>query len=100
MTRRRCGLASAESMASNWSPAAMSDELSFICKKYLTYVRESIPHIRSAGLTGACWAAKIAASNGEKDEMGKPKLYGISGSRALRAIWGIEEVGIDYEHVP
>jgi len=32
--------------------------------------------------------------------MTKPKLYGISGSRALRAIWGIEETGIDYEHVP
>lgn len=32
--------------------------------------------------------------------MSKPKLYGISGSRALRAIWGIEEVGIDYEHAP
>lgn len=32
--------------------------------------------------------------------MNKPKLFGISGSRALRAIWGIEEVGIDYEHVP
>ena len=32
--------------------------------------------------------------------MSKPKLYGLSGSRALRAIWGMEEVGIDYEHVP
>ena len=32
--------------------------------------------------------------------MTKPRLFGISGSRALRAIWGIEEVGIDYEHVP
>ena len=32
--------------------------------------------------------------------MTKPKLFGISGSRALRAIWGIEETGIDYEHVP
>ena len=32
--------------------------------------------------------------------MTKPKLYGISGSRALRAIWGIEEVGIDFEQVP
>ena len=32
--------------------------------------------------------------------MSKPKLFGISGSRALRAIWGIEETGIDYEHVP
>jgi glutathione S-transferase len=31
--------------------------------------------------------------------MNKPKLYGISNSRALRAIWGIEEVGIDYEHI-
>ncbi len=32
--------------------------------------------------------------------MTKPKLFGISGSRAIRAIWGIEETGIDYEHVP
>ncbi len=32
--------------------------------------------------------------------MSKPKLFGISGSRALRALWGIEEVGIDYEQVP
>lgn len=32
--------------------------------------------------------------------MTKPKLFGISGSRALRAIWGIEETGIAYEHVP
>ena len=32
--------------------------------------------------------------------MAKPKLFGISGSRALRAVWGIEETGIDYEHVP
>lgn len=32
--------------------------------------------------------------------MAKPKLFGISGSRAIRAIWGIEETGIDYEHVP
>ncbi len=32
--------------------------------------------------------------------MSKPKLFGISGSRALRALWGIEEIGIDYEHVP
>jgi glutathione S-transferase len=32
--------------------------------------------------------------------MTQPTLYGISGSRALRAIWGIEEVGIAYEHVP
>jgi glutathione S-transferase len=29
----------------------------------------------------------------------KPKLFGIAKSRAIRAIWGIEEVGIDYEHV-
>ena len=29
-----------------------------------------------------------------------PRLYGISGSRALRALWGIEETGIAYEHVP
>jgi glutathione S-transferase len=32
--------------------------------------------------------------------MGKPTLYGISASRALRAIWGIEETGIDYHHLP
>ena len=28
------------------------------------------------------------------------KLYGISGSRALRSIWAIEEVGVEYEQVP
>jgi glutathione S-transferase len=32
--------------------------------------------------------------------MSKPRIYGISGSRALRSLWAIEEVGIDYEHVP
>jgi glutathione S-transferase len=32
--------------------------------------------------------------------MGKPTLFGISGSRALRALWGMEETGIDYDHVP
>jgi glutathione S-transferase len=30
----------------------------------------------------------------------RPRLFGISGSRAIRAIWGMEETGIDYEHVP
>ena len=32
--------------------------------------------------------------------MSKPKLYGTSGSRALRSIWMMEELGIDYEHIP
>ena len=32
--------------------------------------------------------------------MTRPTLYGIATSRALRAIWGMEETGIDYEHVP
>jgi glutathione S-transferase len=32
--------------------------------------------------------------------MTKPKLYGISASRALRAIWGAEESGVDFDHVP
>ncbi len=32
--------------------------------------------------------------------MSKTKLYGISASRAIRSIWAIEEVGIEYEHVP
>lgn len=32
--------------------------------------------------------------------MARPQLFGFSGSRALRAIWGIEEVGIAYDHVP
>jgi glutathione S-transferase len=32
--------------------------------------------------------------------MSKPILYGMSGSRALRSIWAMEEVGIEYEHVP
>ena len=32
--------------------------------------------------------------------MTRPSLFGTSDSRALRAVWGIEEVGIDYQHVP
>ena len=32
--------------------------------------------------------------------MTRPTLFGTSDSRALRAVWGIEEVGIDYQHVP
>lgn len=32
--------------------------------------------------------------------MSKTKLYGISSSRAHRSLWAIEEVGIEYEHVP
>ncbi len=32
--------------------------------------------------------------------MSKPTVYGTAQSRALRAVWGIEEVGIDYDHVP
>lgn len=27
-------------------------------------------------------------------------LYGIAGSRAQRSIWALEELGLDYEHVP
>ena len=32
--------------------------------------------------------------------MAKIKMYGISGSRALRSLWAIEETGVEYEHVP
>ncbi len=32
--------------------------------------------------------------------MDKPVIYGISASRAFRSIWAIEEVGVEYEHVP
>ncbi len=32
--------------------------------------------------------------------MAKPKLYGVSGSRAIRSLWAIEEIGVEYEHVP
>ncbi|MFT4582666.1 MAG: glutathione S-transferase [Gammaproteobacteria bacterium] len=31
--------------------------------------------------------------------MSKPKLYGISGSRAHRSLWALEEVGIEYDQV-
>lgn len=27
-------------------------------------------------------------------------IYGISGSRAIRSLWAIEEVGVEYRHVP
>ena len=32
--------------------------------------------------------------------MNQPRLFGTSKSRALRALWGMEEVGIPFEHVP
>ena len=32
--------------------------------------------------------------------MAQPRVFGTSKSRALRALWGIEEVGIAFEHVP
>lgn len=32
--------------------------------------------------------------------MSLPRLYGTAQSRALRAVWGMEEVGIAYEHLP
>ncbi len=32
--------------------------------------------------------------------MAQPTLYGTSASRALRAVWGMEETGIAYTHVP
>jgi len=32
--------------------------------------------------------------------MTQPTFYGTSASRALRALWGIEETGIDFTHVP
>ena len=32
--------------------------------------------------------------------MSPPRLYGTARSRALRAVWGIEETGIAYEHLP
>ena len=32
--------------------------------------------------------------------MSKPVVYGMSGSRAFRSIWAIEEIGVDYDHVP
>ncbi len=31
--------------------------------------------------------------------MSKLKIYGISGSRAIRSLWMAEELGLDYEHV-
>ena len=32
--------------------------------------------------------------------MSKPTLYGISNSRAFRSLWALEEIGIDYIHIP
>ncbi|MEM7018088.1 MAG: glutathione S-transferase family protein [Pseudomonadota bacterium] len=32
--------------------------------------------------------------------MSDRKLFGISNSRAFRSVWAVEELGIDYEHVP
>ena len=32
--------------------------------------------------------------------MSKPVIYGISASRAFRSLWAIEEVGVEFDHVP
>ncbi len=32
--------------------------------------------------------------------VGTRTLYGLAASRAFRSVWGIEEVGVEYEHVP
>ena len=32
--------------------------------------------------------------------MAKTKLYGVPGSRAIRSLWAIEDIGIEYEHMP
>ena len=32
--------------------------------------------------------------------MGNRTLYGLASSRAFRSVWAIEEVGVEYEHVP
>ncbi len=32
--------------------------------------------------------------------MSRPTLYGMSGSRAIRSVWAMEETGVDYDHVP
>lgn len=32
--------------------------------------------------------------------MSERRLYGLAASRAFRSVWAIEEVGVDYEHVP
>ena len=30
--------------------------------------------------------------------MAKPKIYGVAGSRAIRSLWAIEDIGVEYEH--
>ena len=32
--------------------------------------------------------------------MSKRRLYGLAASRAFRSVWAMEEVGVEYEHVP
>src|SRR5262249_49265934 len=32
--------------------------------------------------------------------MSKLRIYGIARTRAFRALWMVEELGLDYEHVP
>jgi hypothetical protein len=32
--------------------------------------------------------------------MGNLKVYGVAGSRAYRVLWMVNELGLDYEHVP
>ena len=32
--------------------------------------------------------------------MSKLRIYGVARTRAFRALWMAEELGLDYEHVP
>src|SRR5260370_41772781 len=61
--------------------------------------RQSRPALRRSRRSDPFRRSAHPIEERETPQMSKPKLFGISGSRALRAIWGIEEVGIDYEQV-
>jgi glutathione S-transferase len=47
----------------------------------------------------APYLQRVANQRSEK-RMSQPTLYGTSKSRALRALWGMEETGIAFTHVP
>jgi len=55
-----------------------------------SFARRRLPDILPGG--SACFARQGTMSN--------LKVYGVPGSRAYRVLWMVNELGLDYEHVP
>src|SRR5262249_16344573 len=71
---------------------------------YRTAVRgqRACSHERIAAETRGGFADIVAdrSQSSPGHPMGNLKVYGVAGSRAYRVLWMVNELGLDYEHVP